>query len=358
MRDVSDLNTRAIVPQAFLQPALDRAVVALLVHVYEVDDDQAGEIAQAQLPRDFLGGFEVGLERGVLDVMLARGAPGIDVDGDQLTLDAVAGEDRQRFAVGFHVLGMARHEHAHELFGFLVRVLPGDYDFVDILVVEVADRALDQRAFLVDERRRRRFERKIAHRFPQPQQVFKVAFDFGLGARGAGGAQDHAHAFRHFQLLRDVLQAPAILGAGDLAADAAAARRVRHQHRIAAGKRKIGGERRALRAALLLDHLHQHHLPALDDFLNLVLAAHARHALGHFLQRVGAADRFHDLVLAFGAMAVDFGDIGAGLSRYGRCRAGLAVAALRRNGDVGGLAGVARGRLRFVDGWNRLGRAR
>src|SRR5262249_55793005 len=31
MRDVSDLNTRAIMPQAFLQPALDRAVVALLV---------------------------------------------------------------------------------------------------------------------------------------------------------------------------------------------------------------------------------------------------------------------------------------------------------------------------------------
>src|SRR5262249_59800174 len=63
MRDVSDLNTRAIVPQAFLQPALDRAVVALLVHVDEVDDDQAGEIAQAQLPGDLLGGFEVGLER-------------------------------------------------------------------------------------------------------------------------------------------------------------------------------------------------------------------------------------------------------------------------------------------------------
>src|SRR5262249_677018 len=70
------------------------------------------------------------------------------------------------------------------------------------------------------------------------------------------------------------------------------------------------------------------------------------------------ADRFHDLVLAFGAMAVDFGDIGAGFSRYGRCRAGLAVAVLRRTGDVGGLAGVARGRLRVVDGWKGLGRAR
>ena len=85
---------------------------------------------------------------------------------------------------------------------------------------------------------------------------------------------------------------------GDLAADAAAARGVRHQHRIAAGERQIGGQRRALGAALLLDHLHQHHLPALDDLLDLVLPARARHALGHFLHGVGAADRFDDLFLA------------------------------------------------------------
>ena len=63
--------------------------------------------------------------------------------------------------------------------------------------------------------------------------------------------------------------------AGDLAADAAAARGVGHQHRIAAGEREIGGERRALGAALLLDDLHQHHLPALDHLLNLVLPPHA-----------------------------------------------------------------------------------
>src|SRR3546814_8781935 len=59
-----------------------------------------------------------------------------------------------------------------------------------------------------------------------------------------------------------------------LAADAAAARRVRQQHAIAAGQRQIGGQRRALVAALFLDDLHQHDLPALDDFLDLVAAEH------------------------------------------------------------------------------------
>ena len=83
MRDAADLDARAVVLEALLQPALDRAVVALLVHVDEVDDDQPGEIAQAQLPRDLLGRLQIGLERGVLDMVLARGAAGVDVDRDQ-----------------------------------------------------------------------------------------------------------------------------------------------------------------------------------------------------------------------------------------------------------------------------------
>ena len=69
--------------ERLLQAALDRAVVALLVHVDEVDDDETREVAQPQLPRDLVGGFEIGLERGVLDVVLARGAAGIDVDRHQ-----------------------------------------------------------------------------------------------------------------------------------------------------------------------------------------------------------------------------------------------------------------------------------
>jgi len=36
-----------------------------------------------QLPRDFLGRLEIGLERGVLDVVFARRAAGVDIDRDQ-----------------------------------------------------------------------------------------------------------------------------------------------------------------------------------------------------------------------------------------------------------------------------------
>jgi len=61
-------------------------------------------------------------------------------------------------------------------------VLAGDQDLLDVLVVEIADRALDQRAFFVDQHRRGRFQREVAHRLPQPEQIFEVALDLGPGA--------------------------------------------------------------------------------------------------------------------------------------------------------------------------------
>ena len=196
--------------------------------------------------------------------------------------------------VGLHHLGMARHEHAHEVLGLAVAVVAGDHDLVDVLVVEVADRALDQRAFLVDEGRRARVQRQLAHALPEAHQIFEVALDLGLGAGRAGGAQDDAHALRHLEVLGDLLEALAVGGVGDLARDAAAAAGVRHQHRIAAGEREIGGERRALVAALFLDDLDQQDLAALDDFLDLVLRAMGSPALGDLLERIAAADLLDD----------------------------------------------------------------
>ncbi len=75
---------------------------------------------------------------------------------------------------------MARHEHAHEVLGILVRVIAGDDDVLDVLVVKVADGALDEVAFLVDEARRRALERQIPHALPEAQQVFEVAPDLLL----------------------------------------------------------------------------------------------------------------------------------------------------------------------------------
>src|SRR5262249_43670755 len=106
--------------------------------------------------------------------------------------------------------------------------------------------------------------------FPRAGEIFVVALDLGLGALGARGADDEAHALLHVELGGDLLQTLAVGRAGDLARDAAAAAGVRHEHAIAAREREIGGERRALVAALFLDDLHQHDLPAADHFLDAV----------------------------------------------------------------------------------------
>ncbi len=125
--------------------------------------------------------------------MLARGAARVHVDGDkrfglvdddvaarfqrhrrrehriELRFDMEALEQRHALVVGLHVLGMARHEHAHEVLGVAVAFLAFDQDFADILVVEIADRALDEIAFLINAGRRVGFQRHFADLVPHAQ---------------------------------------------------------------------------------------------------------------------------------------------------------------------------------------------
>ena len=61
MRNAPDLNPRAVLSQAIAQLTFHRAVVALLVHIDEVDDDQPSEVAQPKLPCHFLRGLEISL---------------------------------------------------------------------------------------------------------------------------------------------------------------------------------------------------------------------------------------------------------------------------------------------------------
>ncbi len=320
-RDPADLDAGAVVLQALVELLLDGAVVALLLHVDEVDHDEAGKIAQAQLPGDFFRRLQIGAKRRVLDVVLAGGAARVHVDGDQrlgrvddevaagfqrhvgrehrveLLLDAVAGEDRGSVAIGLHDLGLSGHQHPHEVPSLAVGVLARHQDLIQVFVVEVADGALDQRALLVDQRRCGRRQRQLAHALPQAHEVLEVALDLGLGPRGAGRTQDHAHAVRHLQVLRHFLETLAVGRGGDLARDAAAPARVGHQHRVAPGERQVGRERRAFGAALLLDDLDQDDLAALDHLLDLVVAAVGARTLGDLGERVAA----------------DLGDLGLGI---------------------------------------------
>src|SRR5208282_2870472 len=265
--DASDLDARAVGAHGLLEAALDGGVVARLLHVDEVDHDEAGEVPQAELTRDLFRRLEVGPERRLLDVALPGGAARVDVDRDErlglrehdvaaglqlhdravdridLALHLEAVEKRDHVVlVGVHALRVARRQHAHELLGGAVAFLALDLDLVDVAVVEVADGALDEIGLFVDEGGSRRFERELADLVPQPHQILEIALDLRLAALHAGGAHDDRHAVWNLELLEDALEPPAVLEIGDLARNAAAARRVRHQHAVAAGKGEVAGK--------------------------------------------------------------------------------------------------------------------
>ena len=94
--DLGDLVLGAVAAQALDQTAEHEVAVRLEHHVDEVDDDDAADVAQAQLAHDLLGGLEVVLRDGLFEV--AAGADelaGVDVD-DRHRLGAVDHERATR----------------------------------------------------------------------------------------------------------------------------------------------------------------------------------------------------------------------------------------------------------------------
>src|SRR5690606_25706333 len=82
-RDAANLDARAVVLERLFHRLLDLTDVRSVFHVDEVDHDQSGHIAQAQLASDFARRLEIGAERGLLDPVFLGGTAGVDVDRDQ-----------------------------------------------------------------------------------------------------------------------------------------------------------------------------------------------------------------------------------------------------------------------------------
>ena len=177
MADRADLDARAVIAHGILHAAFDGLLVPVFLHIDEIDNDEAGQVAKTKLARQLVGGLQIGLQRGLLDVPLAGGPPGIDIDGDKrlglvdhqiaarfqrhlramdgvhLLLDLIALEDRQRVVIFLHALHMAGDQHLHLRAGFLVGLVALDKNLVNLACIQIADRPLDQVAFLMDQAR-------------------------------------------------------------------------------------------------------------------------------------------------------------------------------------------------------------
>ena len=310
-RDAADLDAGAVLLQGHLQALFDLALVLARGHVDEVDHHQAAQVAQAHLAGHFVGGLEVGVERGFFDVAALGGARRVDVDGRQglglvdhdraargqadlalvgtfdLRFDLVAVEQRGGVFVELELAQVLRHHRLHEVAGLVVHFLGIDQDLADVGAQVVAQGADDQARFLVDQERGRLGQRGVGDRLPDLQQVIEVPLQFVGGAADAGGADDHAHFLGNGQRVHRFLQGGAVVTL-DPARHAAGGGRVGHQHHVAAGQGDERGQGGALVAAFFLFDLHDHFLAFAQEFLQAGLVrvdAGDEVVAGDFLER-------------------------------------------------------------------------
>jgi len=107
-----------------------------------------------------------------------------------------------------------------------------------------------------------------------------------LTANG-GSAGDQAHAVGHFELIHDVTQFSAFVTV-DAAGNATATRVVRHQDKVAASQRNVGGQGGALVATFVLVNLDDQFLTFLQCILDsgtTSFSARLKEGTGNFLER-------------------------------------------------------------------------
>ncbi len=139
------------------QSILDVPLMLLRAHVDEVDNDEAAEISDAQLPCDFVGSFKVGVVRGGFDVAAFGRACRVNVNRDHrfsvidndtasrgqryvvcergldLRFDLEARKQWHRIDVVFELAQIVRHRLLDVLVGVLVGRLIVDQDFTNVI---------------------------------------------------------------------------------------------------------------------------------------------------------------------------------------------------------------------------------
>ncbi|MNI23184.1 hypothetical protein D3C73_767590 [compost metagenome] len=282
-RNLAHLHAGTVEMEGVTQALFNGALVLAVFHVDEVDDDQAAQVAQAQLAGHFVGRFGVGAQRGFLDVCAACGAGGVHVDGNQgfgvvdhdgaargqlhrarirrfnLVFDLEAREQRDVVTVAFDALDVVRHHHAHEGGGLVGDLVGIDQDLADFGREIIADGPDDQAGFQIDEDGRGVVAGGAVDGGPQLHQIGQVPLELFDVATDAGGASNDAHALGQIKLLHGIAQFLAVFTL-DAARNTAATGVVGHQDQIAASQRDERGQGCALVAAFFLFDLNDQFL--------------------------------------------------------------------------------------------------
>src|SRR5829696_5775593 len=279
-----------LVPDQGGPEALDHGLlVALEQHVDEVDDDDAADVAQAELADDLVGRLEVVGDHRLLEVGLADELAGVDVDHGHglgavdhdraargqpdlalqglvdLLDDPVVLEHRQLALVLVELGQQVGGDLGQVLLDPGVQVVAVDHQLDEVGREDVADDPHHQLGLGGDDGRGAGLLSLALDRLPAGLEAGQVGPEVvGAGPLG-GGADDQAQALGA-DLLEDVAQ-PGPLVLGEATGDAEGVV-LGLEDQVAAGQRHLGGQPGPLGPDRVLGHLDEHGLAGLEDLLD------------------------------------------------------------------------------------------
>src|SRR5882724_2336209 len=287
------LGRSLVLFKSLLQRGQNFFAVAALLHVDEVHDNDAAEVAQPNLPDNLLHGFEVSLDDGVLE---PRGAfadelAGVDVDGHQrfgvvdddvaaglqpdlraqslvqLVLDAELFEDRRFLGVQLDLAHQLRLETADELDDLAVLLFAVNPDGSEIVADVIAEHALDEIEIAMEQGGRLALLATLLDFVPGLAEEVDVGANFVIGGAASSGAHDESAGIAVARFADQTAKPRTVFRGDDFARDAGVMNRG-HVDQEATRQSDMAGDARAFFAERLLGDLDDHVLTGLQHLGN------------------------------------------------------------------------------------------
>src|SRR5262249_16496882 len=264
--DREHVGARFVLGERALERLLDLLAVFGHFHVDEIDDDDAAEVAQTDLPDDLGHRLQIDLQHRLLEITLADVLAGIDVDRHErlgvvdddvsarlepdaapqrlldLLLDPERLEDRLAALVPLHAVRERGYQRLDGADATLVDLTVVDQDLGDPGREQVPAHAEDPVALLVQGHGRPPLLVTRLDLRPQPTEELQIRGELGLALALRVRADDEA-AGRRVQAADDAAQPIALVLVANPSRHADAIG-LRHVHHIATGQR---AQRRAPR---------------------------------------------------------------------------------------------------------------
>ena len=286
-------------------------------HVNKIDNNDAAQVAQAQLTRNALRRLQVGFENCVVKIARAHEPARVHIHcrqrfglvNDEITARFKVNPAPQRFRnifinieqvenwplanVQVQFLHCSRHELGRKNFKFFKLFARVDANGLGALHHHITQYALQQVQVLVQHRSRRQADRSVLDTRPRLAQVGNVFGQRRVGSVFAIGSKNKSPTKVTRQCLQALTQVVALLGWYFLGDTNVVVLRQKNQQ--TPGNADLGRQPRALGAHRILEHLHQHGLAFKQLFFNRQWRSHRCRSVSLNMAAVDAAQQIRHM---------------------------------------------------------------